>query len=147
MQRPYDFIQGMPLEGYDALVQWIHDEIQRQFQLKNLEQEKNECTPVVEDAAVAADDAAVVITNNDHVDDIVTVKAFNEDSRGNKIVFKPVGSSDGGFSKEVPVFVPLTALYGHNDVVVSEQEQRRKKQKRKRRPNSTSTRQKKILNL
>ncbi|OQR80756.1 hypothetical protein ACHHYP_17234 [Achlya hypogyna] len=81
--RPWNFIEGVPRDGYDALVQWIADENHRLFLLHHARHPTPD-EPVVEETAPKAPPDAP----------LVKVRAVNEDSRGNLIVFKPIGAAD-----------------------------------------------------
>ncbi|KDO31312.1 hypothetical protein SPRG_03928 [Saprolegnia parasitica CBS 223.65] len=125
--RPWDFITGVPLDGYDALVQWIEAENHRLFLLRNPLLASTEATPELPPVVEAP--MGVEPTP-------ATVRAINEDSRGNRIVFAPIGSETATLVDTAPVVVPadFDASYGA-------------KSKRRKRRKPVVARQKQILHM
>ncbi|EQC33358.1 hypothetical protein SDRG_09334, partial [Saprolegnia diclina VS20] len=127
--RPWDFIMGVPLDGYDALVQWIEAENYRLFLLRNpllASAEASSKLPAVDDAPKDVEPMQAPMT----------VRAVNEDSRGNRIVFAPIGSETATPVDAAPVTAPadFDASYGT-------------KSKRRKRRKPLVARQKQILNM
>ncbi|RHY61921.1 hypothetical protein DYB30_001833 [Aphanomyces astaci] len=123
--RPWDFINHVPLEGYDALAAWIAEEDMRLYLLRLALQkaEPVEVPEVVEEVVQV-------------VEVVKPPRAFDEDSSGNKIVFKPVGCTTSRPDEDVAYQVKVDAPSDYSDKAT-------KKSKRKRRPLAA---QKKLLN-
>ncbi|KAF0696289.1 Aste57867_12987 [Aphanomyces stellatus] len=112
-KRPWDFINFVPLAGYDDLVAWIAAEDMRLYLLKHPPPPPVD-EPVVEEVPV------VVV-----VEEAPKPRAFDEDSHGNKVVFKPVGYKDEDVAPPYQVKVDVYAI------------DKTKKSKRKKRPLAT----------
>ncbi|OQR81008.1 hypothetical protein THRCLA_11893, partial [Thraustotheca clavata] len=118
--RPWDFILGVPKEGYDEFVKWVEEENRRLFLLRN--------TPT------RIEDPPLEVAPVEEVVPVVQERAVNEDSKGNKIIFRPIGTpiqDEKVLANEIPS--DFDANY-------------HKKAKRKRRKLPTA-RQKQILKL
>ncbi|ETW10203.1 hypothetical protein, variant [Aphanomyces invadans] len=124
-KRPWDFIHHVPLDGYDELVAWIAEEDVRLYMLRlALQQAKPADAP-----------AAVIEEEVEPVVEQPKPRAFDEDSSGNKIIFKPLGTVDTSPADDVVYQVKVDLPSDYSDKST-------KKTKRKRRPLAA---QKKLL--
>ncbi|RHY33642.1 hypothetical protein DYB32_001472 [Aphanomyces invadans] len=124
-KRPWDFIHYVPLDGYDELVAWIAEEDVRLYMLRlALQQAKPADAP----AAVTEEVVEPVVEQP-------KPRAFDEDSSGNKIIFKPLGTVDTSPADDVVYQVKVDLPSDYSDKST-------KKTKRKRRPLAA---QKKLL--